>query len=89
MADGRSAAAKVPQQASEAFLLAVKRSMPAIRKAVGALTLDPKMLTAGEKLQCEGFLRRRQANRVLRGFRRATGATVPCALRQLAGSGMA
>ncbi|WP_138467580.1 hypothetical protein [Poseidonocella sp. HB161398] len=66
MADGRSAAAKVPQQASEAFLLAVKKSMPAIRKAVGATTLAPKMLTAAEKLQYEGFLRRQQTSQMIR-----------------------
>ncbi|WP_138473485.1 hypothetical protein [Poseidonocella sp. HB161398] len=89
MADGRSAAAKVPQQASEAFLVAVKRSKSVIRKAVGARVLDPKMLTAAEELQYEDFPRRQQTNRVLRSSRRATGATVPCALRQLADGGMA
>ncbi len=69
-----SGAAKVPQQASEAFLLAVKKSMPAIRKAADALTLDPKMLSAAEKLQYEGFLRRRPTSQLV---------------RQLADSGMA
>ncbi|WP_172332801.1 ISL3 family transposase [Mangrovicoccus sp. HB161399] len=54
------------ENASEAFLLAVKRSMPAIRKAVGGRTVDPKMLTAVEKLQYEGFLRRQQTNRMVR-----------------------
>ncbi len=53
------------ENVSAAFLAAVQRSMPAIRKAVGAKTLDPKLLTAAEKLQYEGFRRRRQTNRMV------------------------
>lgn len=52
--------------ASEAFLSAVHRSMPAIRKAIGAKTLDPKMLTSAEKLQYEGFQRRQHTNLMVR-----------------------
>ncbi|OBY26130.1 hypothetical protein A9D60_19705 [Leisingera sp. JC1] len=40
--------------------------MPAIRKAIGAKILDPKLLTAAEKLQYEGYLRRQQTNRMVR-----------------------
>lgn len=54
------------ENASAAFLAAVQRSMPAIRKAIGAKTLDPKLLTAAERLQYEGFRRRQQTNRMVR-----------------------
>ncbi len=54
------------ENASAAFLAAVQRNMPAIRKAIGAKTLDPKLLTAAEKLQYEGYLRRQQTNRMVR-----------------------
>lgn len=54
------------ENASAAFLAAVQRSMPAIRKVIGAKTLDPKLLTAAERLQYEGFLRRQQTNRMVR-----------------------
>tara|TARA_R110002049_G_scaffold137350_2_gene297321 strand:+ start:1798 stop:2241 length:444 start_codon:yes stop_codon:yes gene_type:complete len=40
--------------------------MAAIRKSIGAKTLDPKLLTAAEKLQYEGFQRRQQTNRMVR-----------------------
>lgn len=53
------------ENASAAFLAAVRRSMPAIRKAIGAKTLDPKLLTAAERLQYEGFQRRQQTNRMV------------------------
>lgn len=54
------------ENASAAFLAAVQRNMPAIRKVVGATTLDPKLLTAAEKLQFQGFQRRLQTNRMVR-----------------------
>ena len=53
------------ENASAAFLAAVQRNMPAIRKAIGARTLAPKLLTAAERLQHEGFLRRQQTNRLV------------------------
>jgi transposase len=56
------------ENASGAFLAAVQRSMPAIRKAIGARTLDPRLLTAAERLQYEGFMRRQQTNRMVRGM---------------------
>ena len=54
------------ENASAAFLAAVQQSMPAIRKAIGAKSLDPRLLTAAEKLQYEGFQRRQQTNRMVR-----------------------
>lgn len=54
------------ENASAAFLAAVQRSMPAIRKAIGAKTLDPKLLTAAERLQYEGYHRRQQTNQIVR-----------------------
>ncbi len=46
------------ENASAAFLDAVRRSMAAIRKAVGAATVDPERLTRAERLRYEGYLRR-------------------------------
>lgn len=54
------------ENASAAFLAAVQRNMPAIRKAIGVKTLDLKLLTAAERLQFEGFQRRPQTNRMVR-----------------------
>lgn len=62
------------ENASAAFLTAVRQSMPAIRKAIGAKSLDLKLLTAAEKLQFEGFQRRQQTNRMVR---RMAGDGVP------------
>ena len=46
------------ENASTAFLDAVRKSMRAIRVAVGATVIDPKLLTSAERLQYEGYLRR-------------------------------
>jgi transposase len=54
------------ENASAAFLAAVRRQMPAIHRAVGATVLDPGLLTAAERLQYEGFQRRKQINRMVR-----------------------
>ncbi|QRD53792.1 ISL3 family transposase (plasmid) [Pseudosulfitobacter pseudonitzschiae] len=54
------------ENASAAFLAAVQRNMPAIRKAIGVATLDPRLLTAAERLQFEGFQRRQQTNHMVR-----------------------
>ena len=50
------------ENASRAFLDAVRKSMRQIRSAIGATTIDPELLTAAERLQYEGYLRREETN---------------------------
>ena len=50
------------ENASAAFLDAVRKSMRPIRAAIGAATVDPALLTAAERLQDEGYLRREETN---------------------------
>jgi transposase len=50
------------ENASAAFLDAVRRSMGLIRTAIGATTINPELLTCAEKLQYEGYLRREETN---------------------------
>jgi len=42
--------------------------MRQIRSAVGATTIDPKLLTAAERLQYEGYLRREETNATILGL---------------------
>jgi len=49
------------ENASAAFLDAVRKSMRAIRTALGATTIEPYLLTRAERLQYEGYLRREEA----------------------------
>ena len=50
------------ENASRAFLDAVRASMRQIRAAVGATVIDPDLLTSAERLQYEGYLRREETN---------------------------
>ena len=50
------------ENASAAFLDAVRKSMRSIRTAIGATTINPELLTCAEKLQYEGYLRREEIN---------------------------
>jgi transposase len=50
------------ENASSAFLDAVRKSMRQIRTAMGAGVIDPSLLTFAEKLQYEGYLRREETN---------------------------
>lgn len=50
------------ENASRAFLDAVRKSLRQIRTAIGATTVDPNLLTAAERLQYEGYLRREETN---------------------------
>jgi len=50
------------ENASRAFLDAVRKSMRQVRSAIGTATVDPSLLTAAERIQCEGYLRREEEN---------------------------
>lgn len=50
------------ENASRAFLDAVRKSMREIRSVIGAIVINPALLTAAEKLQYEGYLRREEMN---------------------------
>jgi transposase len=50
------------ENASRAFPDAVRKSMRQIRTVIGATTIDPKLLTAAERLQYEGYLRREETS---------------------------
>jgi transposase len=50
------------ENASSAFLDAVRKSMRQIRTAIGTSVIDPALLTFAEKLQYEGYLRREETN---------------------------
>lgn len=56
------------ENASHAFLGAVRKSMRQIRGAIGAATVNLKLLTAAEELQYEGYLRREETNAVILGL---------------------
>jgi transposase len=51
------------ENVSRAFLDAVRKSMRQIRSAIGATTINPVHLTAAERIQYEGYLRREEAMR--------------------------
>jgi transposase len=50
------------ENASHAFLDAVRKTMRQIRAAIGATTINPELLTAAERLQYEGYQRREEVN---------------------------
>ena len=52
------------ENASATFGDAVRLSMRAVRSALGAATIDPTLLTAAERLQHEGFVRREDTTRL-------------------------
>jgi len=55
------------ENASHAFLDAVRKSMRQIRAAIGAARINPDLLTAAERLQYEGYLRREESNAIILG----------------------
>jgi transposase len=56
------------ENASRAFLDAVRKSMRQIRSAIGAATINPSLLTAAERIQYEGYLRREEENEAILGL---------------------
>jgi transposase len=56
------------ENASAAFLGAVRKSMLSIRTAIGATAINPELLTRAEKLQYEGYQRREETNAVIRAL---------------------
>ena len=50
------------ENASHAFLDAVRKSMRQVRVAVGSATINSDLLTAAERIQYEGYLRREDTN---------------------------
>ena len=56
------------ENASHAFLDAVRKSMRQIRAAIGAARINPDLLTAAERLQYDGYLRREESNAVILGL---------------------
>jgi transposase len=58
------------ENASRAFLDAVRKSMRQVRTAIGAAAIDPRLLTAAERIQYEGYLRREEDNSAILGLAR-------------------
>ena len=56
------------ENASRAFLDAVRKSMRQIRTAIGAATISPSLLTSAERIQYEGYLRREENNAAVLGL---------------------
>jgi transposase len=56
------------ENASRAFLDAVRRSMRQVRSVIGAATINPELLTAAERIQYEGYRRREEANAEIRAL---------------------
>ena len=50
------------ENASRAFLEAVRKSMRQIRSVIGATVINPALLTSAERLQYEGYQRREETN---------------------------
>lgn len=69
------------ENASAAFLDAVRKSMHQIRSALGATFIDPTLLTAAERLQYEGYLRREEVNAAILA-RAEGGATIKEIVRE-------
>ena len=69
------------ENASQAFLNAVRKSMRDIRAAVGAATINPELLTSAEKLQYEGFQRREETNATILAMSKE-GATIKQIVRR-------
>jgi transposase len=63
------------ENASAAFLIAVRKSMRPIRATIGATTINPELLTSAERLQYEGYLRREETAAAILSLSKG-GATI-------------
>ncbi len=54
------------ENASAAFLEAVRRSMRPIRQALASTTINPDLLTCAERIQYDGFLRRQESHQSIK-----------------------
>jgi Transposase len=69
------------ENASAAFLDAVRKSMQAIRTVIGTATINPEVLTSAEKLQYLGYLRREEANAAIMALTKDGAAIKPIVRR--------
>jgi len=63
------------ENASAAFLEAVRRSMRAIRQVLGSTVIDTALLTSAERIQYDGFLRRQDNSKAIKALA-ATGKSI-------------
>lgn len=59
------------ENASRSFVDAVRRSMRQVPEVISAAALDPALLTAAERIQYEGYLRREDADAAIRALAEA------------------
>jgi transposase len=69
------------ENASAAFLQAVRQSTRDIRKALTSTAIDPALLTCAERLQYEGFLRRQDDSQAIKRLAKA-GQSIKAITRQ-------
>ncbi len=69
------------ENASAAFLDAVRRLMTGIRRTTGTTVVDPALLTRAERIQHDGYLRREQANAAIMGLAKG-GMTIKAIVRR-------
>lgn len=69
------------ENASRAFLDAVRKSMRQVRAAIGAATINADLLTAAERIQYEGYLRREDTNAAILA-RAENGASIKEIVRE-------
>lgn len=69
------------ENASAAFLNAVRKSMRPIRTTIGATTINPELLTCAERIQYEGYLRREETSAAILALSRG-GAAIKQITRQ-------
>src|SRR3984957_19823090 len=70
------------ENASAAFLDAVRKSMREIRSAIGSTTITPELLTSAEKLRYESYLRREDTNTAIVALAR-DGVSIKQIVRRL------